>query len=143
VVAWLMAASLSAQGPTIPAGDKEPLLRLEAGGPTSLVTSLVFSPGGRRLFAAGFDKGVRGWALNVKTGNFELDRTSYRIPIGPGSDGAINAIALSPDENWLAVAGQAVVRGGAGFRIPGLILPKIGTFTDAMWRDMGTIYLFN
>src|SRR5436309_3021316 len=97
VLASLLTTSAYAQGPAIPAGDREPLLRLEAGGPTSFVTSLVFSPDGRRLYAAGFDKVVRVWTLNAKTGQFELDRASYRIPIGPGSDGAINAVALSPD----------------------------------------------
>src|SRR5438105_9042256 len=74
LVALLLSAPAFGQGPTIPSGDKEPVLRLEAGGPTSFVTSLVFSPDGRRLYAAGFDKVVRVWALNAKTGQFELDR---------------------------------------------------------------------
>lgn len=136
------ATSVQAQGPTIPPGDKEPLLRLEAEGPTSFVTSLTFSPDGKRLYAAGFDKVVRVWTANAK-GQFELDKASYRVPIGPGIDGTINTIALSPDERWLAVAGQGIVRGAADFRRPGLVIPKTGGFTEAMWRDQGTIYVFN
>lgn len=137
----IIAANLEAQ--VVPPGDPEPLLRLEAGGPTSFISAMQWSADGKRLYAAGFDKVVRVWTLNERTKEWQLERVSYRIPIGPGLDGAINALALSSDDKWLAVAGQAVVRGGAGFRIPGLILPKIGTFTDAMWLDMGMIYVFN
>ena len=70
----LLAASFAAvaQAPAEPAqpgaeknvpvvGDKEPVLRVEAGGPTSLVTSLAFGPDDRTLYAGGFDKVVRVW----------------------------------------------------------------------------------
>src|SRR5262249_27687227 len=53
-------------------GDKEPLLRLEAGGPTSYVTSLAFGLGGTTLYAAGWDKVVRVWTLDAQ-GRFVLD----------------------------------------------------------------------
>ncbi|GIW79575.1 MAG: hypothetical protein KatS3mg105_1382 [Gemmatales bacterium] len=137
------ALSAPAQGRTIPAGDPQPILQIEAGGPTAFVTSLTFSPDGKRLYAAGFDKVVRVWNLNENTGRFELDPASYRIPIGPGIAGTINAIALSPDERWLAVGGQGIVRGSAGFRLPGLYLPKTGAYTEEMWLDEGTIYVFD
>src|SRR5260370_42587956 len=94
--------------------DDRPLLRLEAGGPTTFVTSLAFSPDGQTLYAAGFDKVVRVWKL--QDGKFTLDKVSYRVPIGPGLNGAINAIALSPDGTLLAAAGRGVMRGEAGFR---------------------------
>ncbi|MFN4258134.1 MAG: WD40 repeat domain-containing protein [Gemmataceae bacterium] len=131
-----------AQEPVAPPGDKEPVLRLEAGGPTSYVTALAFSPDGRRLYAAGFDKVVRVWELNDQ-GRFVLNETAYRVPIGPGLNGALNALALSDDERWLAVGGLGVVRGGAGFRQPGLIIPAIGGMTPAMREDEGTIYVFD
>src|SRR5262245_29326173 len=57
-----------AQPPVLPPGDKEPVLRLEAGGPTGFVTALTFSPDGKTLYAAGFDKVVRVWNLNAQTG---------------------------------------------------------------------------
>ena len=59
---WLLLAMLlglgiasptPAEGPILPPGDKEPLLRLEAGGPTSFVTALAFSPDGKQLYAGG------------------------------------------------------------------------------------------
>jgi len=111
--------------PAAPAqADDRPLLRLEAGGPTTFVTSLAFSPDGQTLYAAGFDKVVRVWKL--QDGQFTLDKVSYRVPIGPGLNGSINAIALSPDGTLLAAAGKGVRRGEAGFRQEGMSCPRSG-----------------
>jgi WD40 repeat protein len=121
--------------------DDRPLLRLEAGGPTTFVTSLAFSPDGQTLYAAGFDKVVRVWKL--QDGRFTLDKVSYRVPIGPGPNGSINAIALSPDGGLLAVAGRGVMRGEAGFRQEGIVVPQMGGLTPDMRADMGTIFLFD
>jgi WD40 repeat protein len=130
------------QAPILPPGEKDPLLRLEAEGPTSYVTALAFSPDGQTLYAAGWDKVVRVWTRNAG-GKFALDRAAYRVPLGPGLAGAINALALSPDGTWLAAAGQGVFRGSAGFREPGLVLPSIGGLSPEMLKDQGTIYVFN
>jgi WD40 repeat protein len=142
VAVTLLASSVHAQGPLLPPGDKEPVLRTEPGGPTSLVTALTFSNDGKRLYAAGFDKVVRVWVAGAD-GKFALDKAAYRVPIGPGIDGTVNAVALSPDEKWLAVAGQGIVRGAADFRMPGLIIPKTGGFNKSMWEDQGLIYVFS
>jgi WD40 repeat protein len=133
----------AAQAQALPPGDKEPFLRLEAGGPTTFVTSLAFSPDGKTLYAAGYDKVVRVWKHNQRSAAFELDRMAYRVPIAPGLDGAINAIAVSPDGTWLAVGGYGIIRGGAGFRQPGLMLSVDTGMTSARWQDRGMIYVFN
>ena len=39
----------AADNADVPPGDKTPLLRLEAGGPTAFVTALAFSPDGREI----------------------------------------------------------------------------------------------
>jgi hypothetical protein len=83
---------------------------------------------------------VRVWRRGAGSDGFSLDlRATYRVPIGPGTGGAINALALSADGTWLAVAGNQIVRGGAGFRRPGLMVE----WTDAMREDQGLIFVFN
>lgn len=136
-------AIFAVRADALPPDEGEPLLRLEAGGPTSLVTALAFTPDGGTLYEAGWDKVVRVWTREAQAGTFALDaRATYRMPIGPGLVGAINALALSPDGTWLAVAGNGVVRGGAGFRRAGLMVPPAAK-TDEMRRDQGTITVFN
>src|SRR5262245_19844990 len=53
-----------------PRSAEEPIFRLEAGGPSSLVTGLSFAPDGRTLYVAGWDKIVRVWGLDKATGMF-------------------------------------------------------------------------
>ncbi len=139
----LLSATLAAgQGPDQPAGDREPLFHLETGGPTSLVTALAFSPDGGTLYEAGWDKVVRVWRRQGPQGTFALDAAAtYRVPIGPGVDGAINAMALSSDGAWLAVAGNGVVRNRSGFRQLGLMIPAPAQ-DDEMRQDRGLIYVF-
>src|SRR5438094_1071115 len=108
----LLAAGGLAQAPAAkpPAAvvpeEPAPLLRLEAGGPTSYVTALAFSPDGKTLYAGSWDKTVYMWRWDEARRQFGLDPASWRVPIGPGLQGAVNAIAVSPDGNWLAVAGS-------------------------------------
>ena len=139
---WL-GASAAGQGPLPPRVDDAPLPRLELGGPASLVTSLAFSPDGETLYEGGWDKVVRVWRRDPRSGAFALDpRATYRVPIGPATDGAINALALSPDGRWLAVAGNGIARGAAGFRQLGLIVPAAAR-NEAMREDQGLIHVFD
>ncbi|QDV33987.1 WD40 repeat domain-containing protein [Tautonia plasticadhaerens] len=141
LIVGLLAVASGAQDPGAP--PDEPILRTEAGGPSGPVMGLAFSPDGRTLYEGGWDKVVRVWARDPEAGRFEADpAATYRVPVGPGSEGAINAIALSDDGRWLAAAGSAVVRGGAGFRRAGLMIPG-EAMTDAMRLDRGTILVFD
>jgi len=132
--------------PALPVSTEEPIFRLEAGGPSSLVTGLAFAPDGQTLYVAGWDKIVRVWTLDPAKGAFQLDRpATYRVPIGPGLDGAINSLAVSSDAQgeWLAVAGQGLMRGmAAGFRKPGLFIP-LTLISEEMKLDQGQIEVFN
>ena len=131
-----------AEEPLVPPADGKPILQLDAGGPMAAVTALAFGPGGKTLYVGGFDKVVRAWAPDEKTGAFTA-RTTYHVPIGPGMNGLINALAVSPDGRWLAVAGSGAVRGTAGFGDTGLIVPLPGRLSPAMELDWGAIYLFD
>ena len=124
--------------------DKEPVLRVSAGGPTAFVTALAFSPNGQALYAGGYDKVLHAWARNAE-GKFAATPSAYRLPMGPGIDGAINSVALSPDGVWLAVAGRGMLQHGgvAGFRQLGIWVPSSRAMSDAMWQDQGTIHVFD
>jgi WD40 repeat protein len=126
-----------------PPPDRDPILRVEAGGPTAFVTALAFSADGKTLYAAGFDKVVRVWTLDETTQRFTLSSTAYRVPTAPGSGGVINAIALSPDGTWLAVAGRMVFRGETDYRATGYVLPTVGALDADRRLDVGTIYTFH
>src|SRR5260370_666570 len=104
-VLMVVAPDTWVQAPVLPPGEKEPLVRLEAGGPTSFVTALTFSPDGKLLYAGGWDKVVRVWSLNEQ-GQFVPFPATYRVPVGPGLAGAINCIAPSSDATLLAAAGR-------------------------------------
>jgi WD40 repeat protein len=128
--------------PDLPPGQKDPVLRVEGLGPNSSVMAMAFSPDGKKLYAAGYDKVVRVWAYDPISKQFIRQRTTYRVMIGPGLTGAINTMALSPDGERLAVGGWGYVRGGTDFRHPGFVFPQIGTWDDQMRQDVGMIYVF-
>jgi WD40 repeat protein len=130
-----------AAAPELAPGDKEPFLRLEPGGHMAYVTALAFSPDGRTLYSASHDKVVRVWRRAAGDG-FALDPKAYRVPIGPGQDGILNALAVSADGTWLAVGGMGAMRDVAGLRESGIYVP-LGGLTPDMRRDRGMIFLFN
>jgi WD40 repeat protein len=133
----------AAMAQVTPPGDLEPLFRLESEGPMAYVTALAFSGDGEALYAAGWDKVVRVWRMDRRVGKLTRDPLrSYRVPIGPALDGAINAIALSSDGAWLAVAGNGLMRGTEGFHHRGQVQPR-SLLTERMRRDQGLIYVFN
>ncbi|HEY8506485.1 MAG TPA: hypothetical protein VIL46_18020, partial [Gemmataceae bacterium] len=141
--ALALAAAAAGQEQQAPRPKVQPLLRLEAPGPTTLVAALAAGPG-ESLYAAGFDKVVRVWEFDANAGRFapRPDR-ALRTPIGPGLDGALNAVAVSPDGRWAAAAGNSPNRYAAGFRDPGITLPRADAMTDEMLLDQGAVYLFD
>src|SRR5690349_15615045 len=127
-----------AQAPApLPALDNKPVPRVDARGPSAAVTALAFGADGEALYAAGLDKVVRVWAR--QKGEFVL-RTAYRVPVGPGNAGAVNAVALSPDGAWVAMAGRAPMRGEVGFRRGGVIV-EAAALSSEQNQDAGVIYL--
>ncbi len=145
IAAWvvLTASALPAQ-PKPPAQDNnpQPILRLDAKGPVSDVTALAFSPDGNTLYGGGWDKVVYVWNKN-KDGGWDFVRErALRIPIGPGTSGVVNAMAVSSDGQYLAVAGNAVGSHIAGFREGGLVWPSSAQSVEQR-KQLGTIYVFH
>jgi len=83
-----------------------PFLVLEQGRHTARVSRVLYTPDGRAIVTASWDKTIRVW--DAKT--FQLLRT-LRVPAQPGNEGQIFAMALSPDQRFVAAAGYSV---GAG-----------------------------
>jgi WD40 repeat protein len=72
-------------------------------GHNGLVTSLVFSPEGRRLVSADEDGVVKLW--DTKTGQEALTLRGHAGVLG-GPAGAVRTVAFSPDARLLAAAGD-------------------------------------
>jgi len=81
---------------------RDPLLMIDSGGHTALVRSLLFTKDGQRIVSAADDKSVRIW--NWRAGKTERE---IFVPAANGEFGKVYALALSPDEKWLAVASEA------------------------------------
>ncbi|HEX3728042.1 MAG TPA: WD40 repeat domain-containing protein, partial [Pirellulales bacterium] len=147
VMGWSAAQASAQQSPGAaaePAVDVRPVLRVEAGGPANFVSALAFNPQGNTLYEGGWDKVVRVWSFSPQARGFVLDpQATYRVPVGPGLQGAINAVAVSPDGLWLAVAAQGVIRGTSDLWHNGWRVPIESVMTAEMRKDEGTIYLFN
>jgi hypothetical protein len=102
-VALLLAAGLALAAPPAAQGQPPdtPFLRIEAGAHSAPVTRLATDAAGTLLATASDDKTVRLWTL--PSGE---PRGVLRPPIGPGEEGELYAVALSPDGRRAFAAGH-------------------------------------
>ncbi len=123
----------------LPPGEKAPLLQFDVDGPTAAVNALALRKDkeGETLFAAGLDKVVRVW--KIQDGKVTR-QGSYRVPIGPGNAGVLNALAVSDDGRWLAMAGRGLMRGESRFQENSFVVPRDSLLPE-MLHDLGNIYL--
>jgi WD40 repeat protein len=77
-----------------------PILQLDTGGHMAVIKRVAFAPDGLQIVSAGDDKVIRIW--DWRTGK---TIRSIRGQAGPGNEGKIFGMALSPDGQWLAVGG--------------------------------------
>ena len=115
------AAQTAAQTATAPTNDgamppQAPALRIDADFHTQVVNRFAQDRNDRVIITASDDKTIRIWA--AKDG---APLATLRVPIAPGDEGAIYAVALSPDGNTLLAGGN----------------------TGATWDKSYAIYLFD
>ncbi len=134
------ASPAGAQEPPLPPPDRTPILILDHAGPRSPVTAIAFSPDASTLYVGGFDKLVRRYSL--RNGRY-IPVEPLRIPLGQGNAGVVNAVAVSPDGKWIAVAGRAPVRGEVWSGSDDGIVTKTQFLPPLVKRDFGVVYLFD
>lgn len=102
LVALLMVVSLWCAAGQAWAGEppSEPILRIETGMHQARISRTSVDAANRYLVTGSNDKTARVWDLRTGT----LLRT-LRLPIGPGREGEVYAVAISPDGRTVAVGG--------------------------------------
>lgn len=88
--------------PKLPPVKERPILALDSGGHTAFIMNVFITPDGNRVITVGADKSVRVWDIKTQT-----SINTFRFPAGPGSEGALQAAALS-SKGRLAVSGTPI-----------------------------------
>jgi WD40 repeat protein len=91
-----IAPALAQQAPP----PQEPILRIDPGMHTSIIQRIGVDAACTLLATGSHDKTVRLWRLP----DGKLQRT-LRLPVGPGHDGKVFAVAVAPDGSWVAAGG--------------------------------------
>ncbi len=140
----LLLSAMLCTGASGVAQDDQPLpliLRYDAGGIDNVVKSVQWSPDGKTLYAAGWNKVVQVYRLDEAKQQFRyFPSQNFRIPADTGRSGGIEAMLVSPSGRTLIVAGSAwhgIVQQPTGFE-----WPRSQT-EEKDWLQIGSIYVFD
>jgi WD40 repeat protein len=114
--------------------SREPILRIETGMHTAVITHIGVDAANRYLVTASHDKTVRVWELPAG----RLLRV-IRVPIGAGDEGKLNAVAISPDGSTIAAAGYTGIGGDKDCiyifdRESGRLVRRLGGLPTVVYR---------
>ena len=109
IVALAAALPLGARGADIPT---TPFLRIETGMHGAAINGIAADATDRQLVTVSDDKTARIWSA----GDGDLVAT-LRVPIGPGAEGGLYAVALSPSGKTIAVGGYSGISWDGGAEI--------------------------
>ena len=134
-----MASAQDVRGRNLTRVERQPWLRINAGGHTGSVQALAFTSDSRRLCSAGLDKVVQVWDLQAIPRNlqrrFVRERT-IRWQVTRGLRGGIFALASAPDDALLAIGGYGAM-GSLGEIL--LVDPVQGTLDDVLQGHRQTV----
>jgi WD40 repeat protein len=107
---WWAALVLMLAAPAGPACSQplpptEPIPRIEAGMHNAPIRRIGVDASCRLMVTGSEDKTARLWALPEQGVGAPKLLHVLRVPIGPGHDGKIFAVALSPDGRFVAAGG--------------------------------------
>jgi WD40 repeat protein len=114
--------------------SQDPLLRIETGMHVSAIKQIGVDRACRLAATGSWDKTVRLWSMPEG----RLLRT-LRVPIGPGNDGKIFAVAVSPDGRWVAAGGWDAYGSYKDYvyifdAVTGALIVRVGPFSNVIER---------
>ena len=107
--------------PTAGEPPTQPFLRIETGVHTAIINRVSVDASGRLAATVSDDKTIRLWSLPDGK-----PLGVMRVPIGPGDEGSLYSVSLSPDGHTLAASGLV---GGLWDGRPSLFLFDVATQT--------------
>ncbi len=118
----------------------KPILRMNSDSPYLAINAMQFDRKGKELHAVGWNKRVQTWNWNANANTLSADpQDLLEVPIGPGRQGNVNAIAVSPGGRWVAVGGRSFGQHESAFDNDGLMWPAAAQ-SDEQWEAQGVIF---
>ncbi|WP_166821542.1 WD40 repeat domain-containing protein [Thalassoroseus pseudoceratinae] len=118
----------------------KPILRMNSDSPYLAINAMRFDQNGQDLHAVGWNKRVQTWNWDAVAQSISADpQDLLEVPIGPGRQGNLNAIAISPSGRWVAVGGRSFGQHESAYDNDGLMWPAAAQ-SDEQLEAQGVIF---